>query len=284
VPRSHSSSRSIGPAGVARISSASGRSALPESCRCLPRPVPGGDSEFRVGQRRRDELGDEAIDPEPMSELRMRAPVLAPLPEKLLALEIEAGGDEERARFVEQPVRLWLARAKAGGRVEAVEHPVAVEEEQAVLRPTAGAEEEQPELVGRQHLLVVKAERELPVALCQVTGELEEVLGAHAPSTPSRSLRTRITIAPSLSDFDRAPDHAASRPFRRCSGNGITPPIAPPKTPPKAPGEVNARRFRTAASSSSSTNSATASCSCSMGERDQPRLREPKPSAPDGGR
>jgi hypothetical protein len=41
-----------------------------------------------------------------VDELGMRAPVVAALPAELPALDPELGGDEDRAGFVEQPVRL----------------------------------------------------------------------------------------------------------------------------------------------------------------------------------
>jgi hypothetical protein len=83
----------------------------------------------------------------------MGAPVVAALPAELLAFDAELRGDQDRARLVEQPVRLWLAVAERCGRVEAVEHAMAVEEQQPILRATRRREEQQRQLIGRQQLL-----------------------------------------------------------------------------------------------------------------------------------
>ena len=110
----------------------------------------------------------------------MRAPVVAPLPAELLALDVVHGGDQERAGLVEQPVRLRLTRAERRRRVEAIEHAVAVEEEQPVLGSAPRREEEQLQLIGRQHPVPVQVERDLPVALGQMPRQLEQPLRAHA--------------------------------------------------------------------------------------------------------
>ncbi|HZO95944.1 MAG TPA: hypothetical protein VFB42_01080 [Gaiellaceae bacterium] len=130
--------------------------------------VPGAHAHGPVGEGGGDEVGDEAIELEPVPKLRVRRPVIAPLPAELLSLHAEDRGDDDRAGLVEQPVRLRLTSAEGRGRVEAVEESVAVEEEQSVLRATLRREEEQLELVGRQQLMVVEAEHDLAVALGQV--------------------------------------------------------------------------------------------------------------------
>jgi hypothetical protein len=84
-----------------------------------------------------------------MHELGVRGPVVAPLPSELLTLHPEHGGDEQRARLVEQPVRLRLAGAEARGRVEAIDHALAVEEDQPILRTTLRREEQQRQLIRR---------------------------------------------------------------------------------------------------------------------------------------
>lgn len=144
--------------------------------------------------------------------------------------------DENGAGLVQQPVRLRLAGAEAGGRVEAVEHPVAIQEQQPVLRPALRGEVEERELVGRQHLLVVEAQGYLPVTLGQMAGELEHPLHTHPHGATLSNRRRRTRITPSLSDLGRAlselaraPDHAASRPFPRSSGNEVTLAKAPGK-------------------------------------------------------
>lgn len=71
-------------------------------------------------------------------------------------------------------MRLRLTGAERRRRVEAIEHAVAVEVEQSVLRPAAGREEEQLQLLGRQHPVPIQVERDLPVALGQVPSELEQ--------------------------------------------------------------------------------------------------------------
>ena len=87
-----------------------------------------------------------------------------------------------RTGFVEQPVRLWLAGAERRGPVEAIEHAPSVEEEHPVLGPPLRGEEEGCQLIGRQQLLLVEAERDLPIALSHVPGELGQALRAHARS------------------------------------------------------------------------------------------------------
>jgi len=82
-------------------------------------------------------------------------------------------------------VRVRFADDDRRGRIEAVEHALAVEEQQPVLRPPLRGEDEQLQLFGRQQLLVVEAESDLPVALGQVAGELEHPLRAHLHCTRS---------------------------------------------------------------------------------------------------
>src|SRR5712691_3062407 len=129
----------------------------------------------------------------------MRAPVLTPLPWKVAAVEVKAGGHQVGASLIEQPVRLRLPSAEPRRRIEAIEHALPIQKQQPILRTTLRAEEQQRQLVGREQVLVEEAKRDLPVALGQMPRQLEHVLGAHAPSTPLH--RTRVTIAPSLSDF-----------------------------------------------------------------------------------
>jgi hypothetical protein len=130
----------------------------------------------------------EAVELEPVAELRVRGPVIAALPAELLSLHTQHCSDEDRARLVEQPVRLRLAGAERRGRIEAVEQPVTVEEEQPILRATLRGEEEQLELVGRQQLVAVEAEHDLAVALGQVRCQFEHAVGAH----PRRAHPTTI--------------------------------------------------------------------------------------------
>jgi hypothetical protein len=154
-------------------------------------------------------------------------------------------------------VRLRLPGAEPRRWVEAVEHALPIQEQQPILRTTLRAEEQQRQLIGGEQLLVVQAERDLPVALGQMPRQLEHVLGAHAPSTRQRT-SSRFNLRPSLSEFVSAPNHAASRPFPCSSGNGTTLPIAPSEAPSITPPERPARRFA-ATSSSNSANSDTAS-------------------------
>jgi hypothetical protein len=74
--------------------------------------VPVADAHARVGQGGGDEVGDEAVELEPVAELRMRGPVIAAVPAEPLSLDAEDGGDDDRAGLVEQPVRLRLAGAE----------------------------------------------------------------------------------------------------------------------------------------------------------------------------
>ncbi|HET8606009.1 MAG TPA: hypothetical protein VFL66_03165 [Gaiellaceae bacterium] len=197
-----------------------------------------------------------------MGELRMRAPVLATLPGELLAVEVEAGGHQVGASLVKEPVRLRLTSTTARGGIEAIEHALPIEEQQPVLRSTPRGEEQQRQLVGEQHLLVVEAECDLPVALGQMACQLEDVLGADAPSTRLRGGRIAVTVGPYLSEFRPGPDHAASRPFRRFRGSGMTLPITPSEAPSITPPKPTPRCFPSAASSSSSANSDAASSCC----------------------
>ena len=146
-----------------------------------PRPGPYPHGHAWVTARGGDEVGDKT-GLEPVRQLPVRAPIVAGLPAEALALHAERGGDEMRTGFVEQPVRLWLAGAERRGRVEAIEHAPSVEEEQLVLGPPLRGEEEECQLIGRQQLLLVEAERDLPIALCHVSGELGQALRAHARS------------------------------------------------------------------------------------------------------
>jgi hypothetical protein len=52
-------------------------------------------------------------------------------------------------------------------RIETIEHAPPVQEQQPILGSTLRREEQQRQLIGSQDLLVVQAERDLPVALCQ---------------------------------------------------------------------------------------------------------------------
>lgn len=137
-----------------------------------------------------------------------------------------------------------------------------MEEQQPILRSTPRGEEQQRQLIGDQHLLVVKAECDLPVALGQMPCQLEDVLGADAPSAPQRGHRLGVTVGTYLSEFAPRPDHAASRPFRRFCGKEMTLPIAPSEALPVAPPEPLPRCFASAARSRSASR-ATASRRCS---------------------
>jgi hypothetical protein len=141
------------------------------------------------------------------------------------AVEGEAGGHQVGAGIVEQPVRLRLAGLEPRRWVEAVEHALPVQEQQPILRSTLRREEQQRQLVGGENLLVVQAERDLPVALGQMPGQLEDAVGADAPSARQRRSRFTLNVRPSMSEFVGRPDHAASRRFRRFCENGMTLPI-----------------------------------------------------------
>jgi hypothetical protein len=103
---------------------------------------PSPNRQRRIDERGRDEVGDEAVRLQPVYQLPVRAPVVAALPAEPLALHAEQGGDQMGAGLVEQPVRLRLAGTEARGRVEAIEHPLPVEEEQPVLRAPPRREED----------------------------------------------------------------------------------------------------------------------------------------------
>ena len=201
------------PAAVCRRQSGVGTDTLLEPLWRRPRPRPRPHRQRRLGERG-GEVGDEAVDLEPVRQLPVRAPVVAPLPAEPLALHPERGGDEVGTGLVEQPVRLRLAGAEARRRVEAIEHPLAVEEEQPVLRAPLGGEEEQRHLIGRQQLLLIEAERDLPIALCHVPGDIGQPLRAHARSAGQR---LRTTHQPLFVGLAGVPDHAASRALPACS-------------------------------------------------------------------
>ena len=98
--------------------------------------------------------------------------------------------------------------------------------------------------------------------------QLEDAVGADTPSAQQRRSRLTLNVCPSLSEFRIASDYAASRPFRRFCGKGMTPPIplseAPSITPPEAP----ARRFAaTSSSSSASKDTASSYCAADNGTR-----------------
>src|SRR5579862_7515123 len=152
---------------------------------------------------------------------------------------------------------LWQEALRDRPLLKRFEHPLPIQEQQPILRSTPRREEQQLQLIGGQQLLVVQAERELPVALGQMPRQLEHPLGAHTPSARQRAIG-RVDVCPSLSEFVGRPDHAASRPSRRCRGKLITLPIPLSKAPPITPMERPSRRFA-ATSSSSSANSDTAS-------------------------
>jgi hypothetical protein len=107
-----------------------------EPCRSVAGGVPGGHTERRRCQGGSDQVGDEAVRLQPVQQLRVRCPVVAPLPAEPLALDAEDPGDEDRPGLIDQPVRLRLAGAERGRRVEAVDHAMAVEEQQPILRAT----------------------------------------------------------------------------------------------------------------------------------------------------
>jgi hypothetical protein len=76
-------------------------------------------------------------------------------------------------------VRLRLAHAERARRIEAIHQPVAIEEEQTILRPAPRREEQQGELVSRQPPVAVEEQAQMLVALGQVTRQLEDPLRAH---------------------------------------------------------------------------------------------------------
>jgi hypothetical protein len=101
-----------------------------------------------MSERRGDQIGDEAVDLQPVGELRMRGPVVASPPVEVTAIDAEAGGHQVGAGLVEQPVRLRLAGVELRRRVEAIEHALPIQEQQTVLGSTLRAEEEQRQLIG----------------------------------------------------------------------------------------------------------------------------------------
>jgi hypothetical protein len=115
-----------------------------------------------------------------MHQLRIRAPVVAPLPPQLLALQPQRGGDQDRTTLVQEPMRLRLPQPVWSRRIETVDDALVEEEVQPILRPAPGAEEQQSQLIRGQQLMLVQRERDLAVALSQMTHQLEDALGAHA--------------------------------------------------------------------------------------------------------
>ncbi|MFY9578963.1 MAG: hypothetical protein WAQ33_06520 [Gaiellaceae bacterium] len=120
-----------------------------------------------------------------MHELRMRGPVVTAPPAELLALEPEHRADEDRARLVQQPVRLRLAGTEWRGRIEAIDDAIAMQEQQPILRTTPRREKEQLQLIRGQQLLVVENECDLAVTLGQMGRQFEHTLRAHTQS-PTR--------------------------------------------------------------------------------------------------
>jgi hypothetical protein len=69
---------------------------------------------------------------------------------------LTTASDQHRSGFVEQPMGFRLPGAERSRGVEAIENTVAVEEQQPILRPAPGREEEQLQRVGRQHAVPVQ--------------------------------------------------------------------------------------------------------------------------------
>src|SRR6266536_2640252 len=192
--------------------------------------------------------------------LRMRAPFVATTPAQLLALEAEHRRDQDRARLIEQPVRLRLPGPEWQRRIETIDDTVPVQEQQPILRTPPRREEKQLQLIGREYLLLVENERDLPVTLSQMASELEHALRAHLQLTRSRIRRWRTAPRPILSGLRRPSDHATLRAFPAFSRNGTTLPEPPPEALTEPLPKTPPRRFRVA-SSRSSASSLTASTS-----------------------
>jgi hypothetical protein len=197
--------------------------ACAEAGRGRPRPKPGDDPDCRIAERRGDQVGDEAVDLQPVCELRVRGPVVAALPVELAAVEVEAGGHQVGAGLVEQLVRLRLAGLEPRLRIEAIEHALPIQKQQPILGSTLRREEQQRQLLRGQDLLVVEAERDLSVALGQMPRQLEDAVGADAPSARERRSRLTLNIRPSLSEFrlrsitlPHAPPDPSAGVERRC--------------------------------------------------------------------
>ena len=104
------------PAGVTKVKPASGSTRTLPSRLSRPAASTGGHHaptpRSPDAERGHDQIDKEAVHLQLVGELRMRAPVVATLPAELLPLEPEHRSDQQRARLIEQPVRLRLPRAK----------------------------------------------------------------------------------------------------------------------------------------------------------------------------
>ena len=186
----------------------------------------------------------------------MRAPVVAALPAERLRSTSRLAATRWAPASSSSQCACGF-RTERERRIEAVEHALPIEEQQPILRTTLRREEQQRQLIGGQQLLLVQAERDLPVALGQMPRQLEDALGADAPAAHARDEAART--CPSLSEFVHRPDHAASRaPSRASPGTGRD---AAGSAVDNADETARRRRFA-AASSSSSASSATASSYC----------------------
>jgi|SRR5579884_990847 len=116
-----------------------------------------------------------------MHELRMRAPVVTAGQPEHLRIDLETRGDELDSSVAEDPVRLPLPVAERDRRIEALDNHMFVKLQQPLLRRSRRGEEQQLELFGRQYLMPVEVERDLPIAVSEEVGELDQLTERHAP-------------------------------------------------------------------------------------------------------
>jgi len=117
----------------------------------------------------------------------MRAPVLPPSPRKLSASYAEARGDDVRTGLVKQPVRLRLALRERPWRIEAIKHPLAVEEQQPIHRATTTGEEQQRELARCEDPVLIERQRDFPITVGQMVRQLRQPIGCDAALPRRRS-------------------------------------------------------------------------------------------------
>lgn len=76
--------------------------------------------------------------------MRVLVEVLLAIPAKALALTAETGCDQMGTDLIEQPVSLGLTESERAGGIEAIDHAMAMQPQQAILATTQRAEEQQP--------------------------------------------------------------------------------------------------------------------------------------------
>lgn len=157
---------------------------------------------------------------------------------------------------------LLPAPPEADRRIEALDDPVLVQPEQTPLRDPPRREEQELELVRRQHLVPVEEEDDLAVAVGEDVRQLNELAERHRPPTAWRTTtcfchsRTSLYVG-----FFESPHRPLLWGAAASPAVGTTAAVTPVEAPAEPAAEA-ARRFH-ATSRMSSASSSTASRCCS---------------------